>query len=150
MNFIGLNKYDTANGPGIRVSLFVSGCTLHCRGCFNKESWRFDAGKPFTSQKLDEIIKELQEPWVEGFSLLGGDPFEPCLHDDILNIVKTLKPLKKSIWVWTGRVLEDLKGNEILNYIDVLVDGPFIQDLKGDYEYRGSSNQRILIKGVDF
>lgn len=147
MNYIGLNKYDTANGTGIRVSLFVSGCTLCCKGCFNKESWKFNAGLPFTETVKNEIIEELKKPWISGFSLLGGDPLEPKLYDDVLNLVMSIKREmpNKDIWLWTGRLYEDEKNNEIFKYIDVLIDGPFIQELKdSNLKYRGSSNQRIL------
>ena len=146
MNYIGLNKYDTANGEGIRVSLFVSGCTLYCKGCFNKESWNFKAGKEFTKYVKEEIINELKNPWISGFSLLGGDPLEPKLHDEVLDLVKSIKMEipNKDIWLWTGRLYEDEKDNEILEYIDVLIDGPFIQELADkNLQYRGSSNQRI-------
>ena len=84
MNYLGLNKYDTANGPGIRVSLFVSGCTIHCQGCFNKESWDFNAGKLFTDKIQEDIIKLLQEPYINGLSILGGDPLEPKNQDTVL------------------------------------------------------------------
>lgn len=146
MNYIGLNKYDTANGEGIRVSLFVSGCTLYCKGCFNKESWNFKAGKEFTKSVKEEIINELKKPYINGFSLLGGDPLEPKLHDEVLDLVKSIKMEipNKDIWLWTGRLYEDEKDNEILKYIDVLIDGPFIQELADkNLQYRGSSNQRV-------
>lgn len=146
MNYIGLNKYDTANGPGIRVSLFVSGCTLHCKGCFNQESWDFNGGKEFTSETLNDIIKTLKEPHISGFSILGGDPLEPEHFNDVYNIVKTVKTEvpDKTIWLWTGRLYEKVKENRILDYVDVLIDGPFKIDLKGNLKYRGSSNQRII------
>lgn len=146
MNYIGLNKYDTANGPGIRVSLFVSGCTLHCKGCFNQESWDFNGGKEFTSETLNGIIKTLKEPHISGFSILGGDPLEPEHFNDVYNIVKTVKKEvpDKTIWLWTGRLYEKVKENRILDYVDVLIDGPFKIDLKGNLKYRGSSNQRII------
>ena len=147
MNYIGLNKYDTANGPGIRVSLFVSGCTLFCKGCFNKESWKFNAGLPFTETVKQDIIKELKNPWISGFSLLGGDPLEPKLHSEVLDLVKSIKSEvpNKEIWLWTGRLYENEKDNEILNYVDVLIDGPFIQELSNkNLKYRGSENQRVL------
>lgn len=152
MNYIGLNKYDTANGPGIRVSLFVSGCTLCCKGCFNKESWKFNAGLPFTDSIKNDIINELKKSWISGFSLLGGDPLEPKLHSEVLDLVKSIKSEipNKDIWLWTGRIYENIINNDILKYIDVLIDGPFIQELKDPkLKYRGSKNQRIIniIKG---
>ena len=145
MNYIGFNKYDTANGPGIRVSLFVSGCTVHCKGCFNHESWDFNAGYKLTDEIKDEIIKELKQPWIEGFSLLGGDPFEPQFTDCLCDLLARIKnEVGKSVWCWTGRKYEKIKRNPLLQYIDVLVDGPFIEHLKCKDEWRGSTNQRII------
>lgn len=147
MNYIGLNKYDTANGVGIRVSLFVSGCTLCCKGCFNKESWKFNAGSLFTESIKNEIIEELKKPWISGFSLLGGDPLEPRLHSEVLDLVKAIKREvpNKDIWLWTGRLYENEKDNEILEYIDILIDGPFIQEFYDKtLKYKGSKNQRII------
>lgn len=147
MNYIGLNKYDTANGDGIRVSLFVSGCTLNCKGCFNPESHDFNAGKLFTNDILNEIITELKKPYIKGFSLLGGDPLEHRIFDDVYNIVKTVKSQvpDKDIWLWTGRIYDKVKDNRILDYVDVLIDGPFKENLKDpNLKYRGSSNQNII------
>ena len=146
MNYIGLNYFDTANGPGIRVSLFVSGCTIKCKGCFNKESWNFKAGKPFNDTIKDNIIKELNKPYIEGFSLLGGDPFEPEHEKVLLDLLKDIKSnTSKPIWVWTGRVYSSIKNSPLLEYIDVLIDGPFIKSKAiPDLLYRGSTNQRIL------
>lgn len=147
MNYIGLNKYDTANGEGIRISLFVSGCTLKCKGCFNEESWDFNAGKQFTIETLNEILKELGKDYISGLSILGGDPFESEHFNCIYNLVKTVKREypNKTIWIWTGRLYEKIKDNRILDYVDVLVDGPFIEKLKDpELQYRGSSNQRII------
>lgn len=147
MNYIGLSKYDTANGNGIRVSLFVSGCTLHCKGCFNPESWDFNSGKLFTDETLKEILEELSKDYISGFSVLGGDPLESESFNDVYNIVKTVKETypKKSIWLWSGRTYEKVKDNRILDYVDVMIDGAFIEKLKDtSLRYRGSSNQRIL------
>jgi anaerobic ribonucleoside-triphosphate reductase activating protein len=129
-----------------QISLFVSGCTLHCKGCFNQESWDFNGGKEFTSETLNDIIKTLKEPHISGFSILGGDPLEPEHFNDVYNIVKTVKKEvpDKTIWLWTGRLYEKVKENRILDYVDVLIDGPFKIDLKGNLKYRGSSNQRII------
>lgn len=144
MNYLGLNKYDTANGPGIRVSLFVSGCTIHCQDCFNKESWDFNAGKPFTDKTQEDIIKTLQESYINGLSILGGDPLEPKNQDTVLSLVKAVKTSTfKSIWLWTGRIHKQVKDNPILKYIDVLIDGPYIHSLK-PVQYAGSSNQNII------
>lgn len=144
MNYIGLNKYDTANGPGIRVSLFVSGCTIHCNDCFNKDSWDFNAGKLYTDNVQEDIIKTLQEPYINGLSILGGDPLEPENQNTVLLLVKAVKgSTPKSIWLWTGRLYRQIKDNPILKYIDVLIDGPYIHSLK-PVQYAGSCNQNII------
>ncbi len=145
MNYVGLSKYDTANGPGIRVSLFVSGCTLHCKGCFNPDSWKFDAGNELTPEVENEIIKELNHDWIDGFSLLGGDPFEPEFELQLSTLLKRIKEeTGKNIWCWTGRRLDKVKNSALIPYIDTLVDGPFIESKKITEEWRGSSNQRII------
>lgn len=149
MNYIGLNTCDTANGPGVRVSLFVSGCTLRCKGCFNEESWDFNAGKPFTEETLRRILNAMDDDFVEGLSLLGGDPMEEANRDEVLHIVKAVREKfgrEKSIWLWTGRRREKLEGSPILDYVDTLVDGPFIEQLKveGKGLWYGSSNQRVI------
>lgn len=148
MNYCGLNPYDTSNGPGIRVSLFVSGCRMHCKGCFNPESWDFKYGKKFEVDNEGRyIIALLSNPYIKGFSLLGGDPFEPEHKETLLNLLSCIKIYcpNKSIWVWTGRKYDQIKDSPILEFIDVLIDGPFIEHLKDPkLKYRGSSNQRIL------
>ena len=153
MNYIGLSKYDTANGPGIRVSLFVSGCTLKCKGCFNPESWDFNAGKPFTKETLQEIFKTLDDPYISGFSILGGDPLEPQNREMVYKILSEIRKAypHKSIWLWTGRKYEHLldhpEDKKILDLCDCIVDGPFIEKLKcnpADHSYFGSTNQRVI------
>lgn len=144
MKYCGLNKFDTANGPGIRVSLFVSGCSLHCRGCFNPDSWNFDYGNDLTKEVEDQIIEELKQPWIAGFSLLGGDPFEPQFEEHLTAFCSRIKKeVGKPVWAWTGRKHEKIKST-LLDYIDVLVDGPFIESKKIDHKWFGSSNQRII------
>lgn len=142
-----IKPLDIANGPGIRVSLFVSGCRNRCKGCFNPETWSFTYGQEFTSETMLELLRLLDNPNVEGLSILGGDPFEPenrSTVDDICFLVKLLKPTK-SIWMWTGYYFEDLKDLPVMKHIDVLIDGPFMQDLKDlRLKYRGSSNQRVI------
>lgn len=149
MHYIGLNTCDTANGPGVRVSLFCSGCTLHCPGCFNEESWDFCAGKPFTDETLETILTALEEPFIEGLSLLGGDPLEPENQPEILRIVKAVRERfgnTKTIWLWTGRRHEKVADLPIMAYIDTLIDGPYVEKLhvteKGSLF--GSSNQRVI------
>lgn len=146
MNYIGFNTCDTANGPGIRVSLFVAGCRLHCKGCFNQESWDFAAGKLYDADIKMKILCALNHPYIRGFSLLGGDPFEPEHKAQLTALLRTIKTAypEKDIWVWTGRKLDHVKDSPLLQYIDYLVDGAFIEHLKDSHlMYRGSSNQKI-------
>lgn len=145
MNYCGLNLCDTANGPGIRVSLFVSGCRLHCKGCFNKNSWDFNYGSKFTDETKKIILDNLKKDYISGFSLLGGDPFEPENREILLDLLKDIAKIGKPSWVWTGRLYESVRNLPIIDYIDVLVDGPFMINLKEPgLKYRGSLNQRIL------
>lgn len=152
MNFIGISDFDTSNGPGVRVSLFVSGCRVHCKGCFNPESWAFDAGLPFRMEVEGErILNALSNSYVEGFSLLGGDPFEPEHESTLLQLLKEIKNRfpNKTIWAWTGRTYMHVKDSPLLEYVDVLVDGPFVQSRKVDHQWFGSSNQRVLYLKVN-
>lgn len=148
MNYSGINFCDTANGQGVRVSLFVSGCSLHCKGCFNKEAWDKNYGKVFHKTDLNKICKALANPYIDGLSILGGDPLEPYNKDVVCLIVKYVKELypEKTIWLWTGRKYEDVKNEEALKYVDVVVDGPFIERKKVNEQgnWFGSSNQRVI------
>lgn len=148
MNYAEIHRYDIANGPGVRVSLFVSGCPHHCKGCFNAITWDKEYGKPFTKQEEDEIIEALKPDYISGFSVLGGEPLALYNINGVKNICKRIKEeVKKPIWIWTGYIYEKLskEQKEVLKYADVLVDGPFIEELK-DYkiQYAGSSNQRVI------
>lgn len=146
MNYVGLSFYDTANGDGIRVSLFVAGCRMHCKGCFNEASWDFSAGKPFTNKEKQEILNVLGEDYIKGFSLLGGEPFEKEHEAVLLDLLKTIKTEypEKDIWAWSGKQLKNIQDSPLLPYIDVLIDGAFVQALaKPDLRYRGSTNQEI-------
>lgn len=149
MNYVGISTFDTANGPGVRVSLFCSGCRLHCRGCFNPESWDFAAGKPYDEATEESLLKALEEPFVEGLSLLGGDPLEPENEPVLAALCKRVREKfgsTKTIWLWTGRKYEHVKDLEIFKYVDVVVDGPFIERLKVKEQGKwfGSTNQRII------
>lgn len=150
MNYGAIKKNDIANGVGVRVSLFVSGCRHRCKNCFNKETWNFDYGRKFTEQTAEEIIAALNNSYVNGFSLLGGEPFEPENQPEVLSLLKRIRQTfpEKDIWCYTGFLTEDLlngKSREILSYIDVLVDGKFVEELKdASLLFRGSSNQRII------
>lgn len=147
MNYGAIKNLDIANGPGVRVSLFVSGCRNNCPGCFNKEAQDFNYGQKFTNETWLEIKEMLDNPNVAGLSILGGDPFEP----ENIGTVEALCQMTriyfpdKSIWVWTGYRFEDLAHLDIMKYIDVLVDGRFVERLKDlRLAYRGSSNQRVI------
>ena len=157
MNYAVIKKFDIANGPGVRVSLFVSGCRHRCKNCFNSEAWDFSYGNPFTEDTLNEIINALSPDYITGFSLLGGEPFEPENQPELLKLLMTIKEKlpNKDIWCYTGflfdtQLLEGKVGNpetviKMLKNIDVLVDGKFVEDLKSpDLLFRGSSNQRII------
>lgn len=151
MNYAALKKFDIANGPGVRVSLFVSGCRHRCKNCFNSEAWDFSYGNPFTSDVENEILTELGKDYIMGLSLLGGEPFEPenrAALTDLLEKAKQKYP-EKQVWCYTGFQFEELlkqeTAKEMLKYIDVLVDGKFVEELKSaDLIFRGSSNQRII------
>lgn len=157
MNYGKINRCDIANGPGVRVSLFVSGCRNHCKGCFNPETWNFDYGQSFGIYTMNYILEALGKNFVDGFTILGGDPFEPenqFVVVDILSKVRDVYPYM-DIWVYTGYLYDvDLVPggkvwtevtDEILSYIDTLVDGPFIEEEKDiTLQFRGSKNQRII------
>ncbi len=149
MNYANIKHHDVANGPGIRVSLFVSGCTHHCKGCFNAEAWSFTYGEPFTQQTVEEILLALQPAYIQGLSLLGGEPFEPENQPAVLDLVRQVRAAypEKDIWAYSGYTLEQLQtlAPELLAQITVLVDGPFVESQKDlRLAFRGSANQRIL------
>ena len=157
MNYATIKNCDIANGPGVRVSLFVSGCTHHCPGCFNEVAWDFGYGEPFTQQTIDLILDMLRPDYIRGLTLLGGEPFEPENQPGLLPLVKKVKETypEKNIWCYTGYLFDkDICGKmmdqvpetkELLSYIDVLIDGPFIEERKNlKIRFRGSDNQRII------
>ena len=147
MNYAEIKKVDIANGPGVRVSLFVSGCRNHCKGCFNPETWDFDYGRPFTRETEDEIIEALRPSWIQGLSILGGEPTE---EENAAVLIPFLKRVRaalpdKDIWLYSGYTYEALRDKEILTLADVLVDGPFLLELTdAGLAFRGSRNQRII------
>lgn len=159
MRYASIMRADLANGLGFRVSLFVSGCARNCPGCFNKEAQDPSFGKPFDEDAKQKIFKELEHEWCKGLSLLGGEPLSK-LSDNRKTVIEFAKEVKekfpaKDIWAWSGYTLEEIKADnsmkDILKYIDVLVDGPFIEEQKDlSIPFRGSSNQRILKRGIDF
>ena len=147
MHYGAIKNLDIANGPGIRVSLFVSGCRNHCKGCFQPETWDFMYGKHFGLKDFSELIDLLGNEHIAGLSILGGDPFEPENLETVVALCKIVKQIypEKNIWVWTGYLWEDICDNDIFNYIDVLVDGRFEESQKDlSLAFRGSSNQRII------
>lgn len=159
MNYAALKKTDIANGSGVRVSLFVSGCNRHCDGCFNQEAWDFNFGKLFTDETIDEITEALKPEYIAGLTLLGGEPLEICHQHEIVKLLRKVKNLypQKNIWCYSGYTFEkdilDKNGmanceytNELLSMIDILVDGEFILEKKNiSLKFRGSENQRIIL-----
>lgn len=147
MNYGQIKYYDIANGEGVRVSLFVSGCRNHCKGCFQPETWDFNYGKPFTREVQCMLYGEIASPHISGISILGGDPFEPENEKKLVPFLCKLKSAmpSKTVWVYTGYLYENLSHHEMMEYIDVLVDGKFEEDKKDiSLAFRGSSNQRII------
>lgn len=157
MNYADIKKIDVANGEGVRVSVFVSGCNHHCKGCFNECAWDFNYGKKFTEKEEQQIIDYMNHDYIAGLSLLGGEPLEPKNQEGLLPLVKKVKEKfpNKNIWCYTGfdfekDVVEKMAKNnettrELLKYIDVIVDGKFEEDKKDlKLQFRGSSNQKIV------
>lgn len=157
MHYATIKNCDIANGPGVRVSLFVSGCTHKCKGCFNEVAWDFNYGQPFTQQTIDDILQMLKPPHIKGLTLLGGEPFEPQNQPAIVDLLRQVKAKypEKSIWAFSGYLFDRdiLPGRlgdpsvtrEYLSYLDVLVDGPFIEAKKNlSLRFRGSENQRLI------
>ena len=158
MNYAEIKNLDIANGPGLRVSLFVSGCTHHCKGCFNPESWDFNYGQPFTEATEEELLSLLENEHIRGLSLLGGEPFEPANQAVLAPFLQRVKAKfpNKDVWCYSGYNFEQdmLTGNlgpweiteQMLNCIDVLVDGEFVIELKNpNLRFRGSANQRVIL-----
>lgn len=157
MNYATIKPHDTADGYGVRVSLFVSGCTHHCKGCFNSEAWDFNYGNKYTQDTEDQIMELLNREYIRGLSLLGGEPMEPQNQAVIINLIRRVKKElpDKDIWCYSGYTFDrDLAvggrahtefTDEILNSINVLVDGRFVEELKNlRLKFRGSSNQRVI------
>ena len=157
MNYAAIKTCDIANGPGVRTSLFVSGCTHHCKGCFQPETWDFSYGEPFTQDVIDTILHSLEPDYVAGLTLLGGEPFEPANQPAVAELLRQLRAScpGKNVWAFTGFLLDrDLLSGRVgdaalvrqmLGCIDVLVDGPFVLEKKDlALRFRGSSNQRLI------
>ena len=156
MNYGEIKYYDVANGPGVRTSLFVSGCRNHCEDCFNRETWNFDFGKPFTEETENAVVESLKPDYIAGLTVLGGEPFEKENQPEVLKLVKRVRKEfpNKTIWIFSGFTYEELvcgsrasgeTANEILSVCDVLVDGRFDKTKKNiSLKFRGSENQRII------
>lgn len=153
MNYATIKKNDVANGTGVRVSLFVSGCTHRCKGCFNSEAWDFRYGEPYTEAIEQEILDACAHSYIRGLSLLGGEPFEPQNASAILPLVKKFRERfpEKNVWCYSGYLFEQISSRnhqdslELLKLLDVLVDGEFVEELKNaNLRFKGSENQRIL------
>ena len=156
MYYATIKNCDIANGPGVRVSLFVSGCTHHCPGCFNEVAWDFHYGEPFTQQTIDTILTMLAPAYIRGLTLLGGEPFEPENQEPVVELLRQMKARypEKTIWAFSGYTYEQITSGtlgdwavtkEYLGYLDVLVDGPFVEARKNlSLRFRGSENQRII------
>ena len=158
MNYGRIIERDSTNGPGIRVTLFVSGCSHHCKGCFQPETWNFDYGEKFTTNIENNIIDLLKQDYVSGLTILGGDPFEKSNQIELYPFIKRLREIygnNKTIWAFTGAIYESLLDKEyeyntsitkeLLSMMDVLVDGPFMEEKKSLLlKFRGSSNQRLI------
>ena len=158
MKYATIKTVDIANGTGVRVSLFVSGCTHRCPECFNEIAWDFNYGKPFTQDTIDSIIESLKPDYIQGLTLLGGEPFEYSNQKGLLPLVRQVREVlpQKDIWCFTGflfdkDIIENMckkwkETNELLSYIDVLVDGRFVEELKNlNLKFKGSENQRTIL-----
>ena len=152
MNYMFINKIDTANGKGVRVSLFVAGCRQHCEGCFSQNTWDFSAGQPFTKETEEILIQNCAPSYIKGLSILGGNPTEPENEECLIPFVERFKETyqKKDIWMWTGNLAEELikRNDKLFQLCDVVIDGPFILAQRDiTLAFRGSGNQRIIDVG---
>lgn len=158
MNYADIKRCDVANGPGVRASIFVSGCTHHCKNCFNQVTWDFDYGNPFTEKEINKVLEYMAPSYIAGLTVLGGEPFEHSNQQGLIPLLRKVREVypKKNIWCFSGYDFEkDILGRmckewpettEMLSYIDVLVDGKFEEELKNlSLRFRGSSNQRIIM-----
>ena len=147
MRYNLIRKMDIANGPGVRVSIFMQGCSFHCKNCFNQETWDFEGGKEFTDDTINKVLELCNKPEVKGLSILGGEPMHPTNIEGTTKLAKAFKEKypEKTIWTWTGFEYEDIKDKEVFNYIDVLVDGQYKDELHDPtLKWKGSSNQRVI------
>lgn len=153
MNYHKIENYDLVNGKGVRVTLFVSGCNHGCRGCYNKSTWNPKSGKPFDERVQNDLLRMLGDPRIRGLSLSGGDPLHERNLSDIRKLIERVRRElpDKDIWMWTGYKFEDLDPvrREIVNMVDVLIDGKFEENNPTNKPFRGSDNQRLIeVKNV--
>lgn len=151
MNYCEIKKNDVANGPGVRISLFVSGCRHHCKGCFNEATWDFNYGKLFTTDTENEILNAMAPAYVRGLTLLGGDPLEPENIEGLLPFLRRVRKTypEKDIWCFSGdvyeKIMSDPDKSAVMDLVDVLVDGPFVEEKRNiSLQFRGSENQRLI------
>lgn len=148
MRYNVIRKMDIADGPGVRVSIFMQGCDFHCKNCFNTETWDFNGGKEFCQNTIDEVLKLCSGKQIKGLSILGGEPMHPKNVEATTKLAKAFKEKypEKNLWMWSGyKIDEDLKDKEVLKYLDVLVDGRYVDELHNPtLKWKGSSNQRVI------
>ena len=147
MRYNLIRKMDISNGPGVRVSIFMQGCSFHCKNCFNQETWDFEGGQEFTDDTINKVLDLSNTPEIKGLSILGGEPMHPTNIEGTTKLAKAFKEKypEKNIWAWTGFKYEEIKNNDVFNYIDVLVDGQYKDELHSPtLKWRGSSNQRVI------
>ena len=147
MRYNLIRKMDISNGPGVRVSIFMQGCSFHCKNCFNPETWDFEGGQEFTEDTINKVLELSDKKEVKGLSILGGEPMHPTNIEGTTKLAKAFKEKypEKNIWAWSGFKYEDIKDNDVFNYIDVFVDGQYKDELHDPtLKWRGSSNQRVI------
>ena len=147
MRYNKIRKMDISDGPGVRVSIFMQGCSFHCKNCFNPETWDFEKGNEFNEKIIHKVLDLCGKDYIKGLSILGGEPFHPKNIDGTTKLAKSFKEKypDKTIWAWSGFKFEELKKNEVFNYVDVLVDGQYMDELHDfKLKWRGSSNQRVI------
>jgi len=147
MRYNLIRKMDISNGPGVRVSIFMQGCAFHCKNCFNSETWDFNGGNEFTDETINKVLELCNEDYIKGLSILGGEPMHPTNIAGTTKLAKAFKEKypNKTLWVWSGFLFEQLKDKDVLKYVDVLVDGQYVDELHDPrLKWKGSSNQRVI------
>lgn len=142
-----IRKMDIANGPGVRASIFMQGCSFHCKNCFNPETWSFESGNEFTNETIEKVLDVCDKDYIEGLSILGGEPMHPQNREATAKLAKAFKEKypNKNLWMWSGFPFEEIKDSEAFQYVDVLVDGTYQDELHNPtLKWRGSSNQRVI------